>query len=125
MSNTVSTIHVYLLAENRLLREALARILNAKSDIKVVGATAFSQQSVDLIISSAPHVLLFDSMPFALSDLGLIQELRQVLPNLKVVMIGMEPDREIFLRSVRDGAVGYVLKDASSSEVASAVRAVA
>src|SRR5215831_5657057 len=103
MPNSVSTIDVYLLAENRLLREALARILNAKSDIRVLGATAFSPQSVDLIVSAAPHVLLFDSMPFVLSDLGLIPELHQVMPNLKVVMIGMEPDREIFLRSVRDG----------------------
>lgn len=125
MSNRISTIDVYLLAENRLLREALARILNAKSDMRVVGATAFSQQSVDSILSCSPHVLLFDCMPFALSDLGLIHELRQVSPKVKVVMIGMEPDREIFLRSVRDGAVGYVLKEASSAEVAAAVRAVA
>ena len=39
-------------------------------------------------------------------------------------MIGMECDRDVFLRAVREGAVGYVLKDASALEVASAVRAV-
>jgi DNA-binding NarL/FixJ family response regulator len=40
-------------------------------------------------------------------------------------MIGMDADREIFLRAVRDGIVGFVLKDASAMEVAAAVRSVA
>jgi DNA-binding NarL/FixJ family response regulator len=42
-----------------------------------------------------------------------------------VVMVGMEANRETFLRAVRDGVVGYVLKDASAVEVAAAVRSVA
>jgi DNA-binding NarL/FixJ family response regulator len=43
---------------------------------------------------------------------------------LKVLMIGMERDRDLFLRSIQEGAAGYVLKDASALEVANAVRAV-
>ncbi len=42
-----------------------------------------------------------------------------------MVMIGMDADREVFLRAVRDGIVGFVLKDASAMEVATAVRSVA
>jgi DNA-binding NarL/FixJ family response regulator len=40
-------------------------------------------------------------------------------------MIGMDADRDTFLRAVQDGVVGYVLKDASAIEVAAAVRSVA
>jgi len=120
----VSTIRVFLLAENRLLREALARILSKKNDIRVVGSAPFSPQVVDDIVGAAPDVLLFDCMPFTLCELGVIPELRRVIPELKVVMIGMECDREMFLRAVREGAVGYVLKDASALEVAAAVRSV-
>jgi len=125
MSDAVESVQVFILAENRLLREALTRILGKKNDIVVVGASAFSPDVVEQISSVAPDVLLSDSAAVALSDLRLISEVRAAIPGLKVVMIGMDADREIFLRAVRDGIVGFVLKDASAMEVAAAVRSVA
>lgn len=125
MSDAVESVQVFILAENRLLREALTRILGKKNDIRVVGASAFSPDVVEQISSAAPDVLLSDSAAVALSDLRLVSEVRAAIPGLKVVMIGMDADREIFLRAVRDGIVGFVLKDASAMEVATAVRSVA
>lgn len=125
MSNPAETVQVFILAENRLLREALTRILSKKSDLRVVGASAFSPDVVDQIRGVAPDVLLSDSAAVALSDLRLVSEVRAAIPGLKVVMIGMDADQETFLRGVREGIVGYVLKDASAMEVASAVRSVA
>ena len=125
MADVSGNIQVFILAENRLLREALARILNKKSDIRVVGSAAFSPSVVDDMRVVAPQVLLTDSAALALSELRLLQELQQVLPSLKVVMIGMEADTATFLRAVEDGAVGYMLKDASAMEVAAAVRSAA
>jgi DNA-binding NarL/FixJ family response regulator len=125
MSDSVETVQVFILAENRLLREALTRILNKKSDLQVVGAAAFSPDVVEQISSGAPDVLLSDCAAVALSDLRLVTEVRAAIPGLKVVMIGMDADRETFLRAVQDGIMGYVLKDASAMEVAAAVRSVA
>ena len=125
MSNSVETVRVFILAENRLLREALTRILSKKSDIQVVAAAAFSPDVVGQISNAAPDVLLSDSAAVALSDLRLCSEVRAAIPGIKVVMIGMDADRETFLRAVRDGITGYVLKDASAMEVAAAVRSVA
>src|SRR5579864_8711878 len=113
MSSSAETVQVFILAENRLLREALTRILSKKSDIQVVGAAAFSPDVVQQISGAAPEVLLSDSAVVALSDLRLVSEVRTAIPGLRVVMIGMEADRETFLRAVRDGVVGYMLKDAS------------
>jgi DNA-binding NarL/FixJ family response regulator len=125
MSNSVETVRVFILAENRLLREALTRILSKKSDIQVVGAAVFSPDVVSQISGAAPDVLLSDCAAVALSDLRLVSEVRAAIPGVKVVMIGMEADRETFLRAVREGITGYVLKDASAMEVAAAVRSVA
>lgn len=125
MSESVESIRVFILTENRLLREALARILSKKNEIQVVGASAFSPDVVQQISAVAPDVLLSDSAAVALSDLRLISEVRAAIPGLKVIMIGMDDDPEIFLRAVRDGIVGFVLKDASAMEVATAVRSVA
>jgi len=125
MSAAVETVQVFILAENRLLREALTRILNKKTDLRVVGASAFVPDIVSQIASASPDVLLSDSAALALSQLRLVSEVRAAIPGLKVVMIGMEADRDSFLRGVRDGIVGYVLKDASAIEVAACVRSVA
>jgi DNA-binding NarL/FixJ family response regulator len=125
MSDAVESVQVFILAENRLLREALTRILSKKNDIRVVGASAFSPDVVEQISGAAPDVLLSDSAAIALSDLRLVSEVRAAIPGLKVIMIGMDADRETFLRAVRDGIVGFVLKDASAMEVATAVRSVA
>jgi DNA-binding NarL/FixJ family response regulator len=125
MSDSTEIVQIFILAENRLLREALTRILSKKSDLCVVGASAFSPDVVEQISKAAPDVLLSDSAAIALSDLRLVSEVRAAIPGLKVIMIGMEASHETFLRAVRDGVVGYVLKDASAMEVAAAVRSVA
>jgi DNA-binding NarL/FixJ family response regulator len=115
---------IYLLAENRLFREALTRILNKKGDIRIVEAACLSPDSAARIAGFKPNLLLADSTFLSSSENDLIVRLRKVLPELRLVMIGMDSDAELFLQAVREGAQGYVLKDASAAEVAAAVRAV-
>lgn len=125
MSLEPESVRVFILAENRLLREALALLLGKKNGIRVVDARAFSPQVVAHVTEASPDLVLADCSALDSPDMQLIAELRAALPGLKVVMIGMEDDRQRFLQAVREGVVGYVLKDASAMEVASAVRAAA
>ena len=121
----LSKIDVFLLTENRLLREALTRIFGKKPDLCLVGASGFSPQIVAEVGASAADVLLADSGVNILTELQIIPELRKACPALRVVLIGMEPDANTFLKAVRAGILGYVLKDASSIDVTAAVRSVA
>jgi len=116
---------VFLLAQNRLLREALARILDKKSDIQVVGASSFSASAGSEIVQALPDVLVMDCSAGTDSYLELIQEVRSNILHLKIVLIGMDDEEPTFLKAVRAGALGYVLKDASALEVVATVRAVA
>jgi two-component system, NarL family, nitrate/nitrite response regulator NarL len=125
MSQNEATAGVFLLAENRLLREALARILSKKDDIRVVGAASFSLNAIDQVASTEADVVLLDSAAVVLSDPHFIRVVRRFVPGIRVLMVGMEPDESTFLQLVREGVVGYVLKEASATEVAAAVRAVA
>lgn len=122
-SGTVAS--VFLLAENRLLREALLRILSKKEDIQVVGSGAHGRDTYEEILSTRANVVVLDSVSSALSEPGILQELHQLSASIKVVMVGMEAEEAIFLRLVQAGAVGYILKDASAMEVARTIRAVA
>jgi two-component system nitrate/nitrite response regulator NarL len=117
-------LQVYLLAENRLFREALSRILNKRNDIRVAGAAPFSPAIVDTIAELKPDILLSDASALGGTQSAFLPLVRKQLPRIKVIMIGMDADEEVFLQAVKQGAVGYVLKDASAAEVATAVRVV-
>lgn len=118
-------IGVYLLAGNRLLREALAKLLQKRGDIRLLGSTGLSPQIVEQIAAAGPDVLLCDLAVDVLAKLQITREIRKAVPGIKVVMIGMDADEKGFLRAVGDGVVGYLLKEASASEIADAVHAVA
>lgn len=116
---------VFLLAQNRLLREALSRILSKKNDLEVVGSCALSGDSMQEIVSAAPDVLVIDSFTTNLAHVEFVREVQQSIPQIKLVMIGMEADGQHFLQAIREGAMGYIVKDASALEVVAAVRTVA
>jgi len=123
--NDDARAEVFLLAQNRLLREALARILSKKTDIEVVGSCALSSDSLKEIVSAAPDVLVMDSFTTNLAHVEFVREVQQSVVGIKLVMIGMEADGQHFLQAIRAGALGYVLKDASALEVVAALRTVA
>jgi two-component system response regulator DevR len=126
MTNTEqSVVRVFLLAESRLLRDVLVRLLARKAGLQVVGVASTSEDAIVAAVSANPDVILCDSLSDAISDNGTIQELRRNLPQSKVLMFGMDCEEEKFLIAVQHGVTGYVLKDASASDVASAIRVVA
>ena len=72
---------IFLLAQNRLLREALARVLDKKNDLTVVGACALSPLSMEQIIEAAPDVLVMDSFTTAGPNREFVREAqRHLLP---------------------------------------------
>jgi len=119
------TPEVYLLAENRLLREALIRLLTKRKEVRIVGASGYSSDTLHEIVSARPQILLLDSHGLEFARSSLISTLRIAIPELRIVMVDMEPQKEVFLEAVRAGVVGYVVKDASTQEVAATIRAVA
>lgn len=116
---------VFLLAQNRLLREALSRVLANKSDLEVVGSCAFSPDSLQEIVASGPDVLVIDSLTTSHVHLDFVREVQRNVPDVRLIMIGMDTDGQHFLQFIREGAMGYIAKDASALEVVAAVRTVA
>jgi DNA-binding NarL/FixJ family response regulator len=115
---------VYLVAGNRLLRETLARLLSRRGDFKVCGVSPCLPDTASSVGASGAEVLILDSVTVRVSDCAFISKIVSQIPSMKLVLIDMDDDREIFLESVRAGAVGYILRDASAAEVVSGVQAV-
>lgn len=118
-------VGVFLLAQNRLLREALSRILSNKNDISVVGSSALSEGSVQNILAADPDVLVIDSFATNLVHLEFVREVQHRANEIKLLVIGMDIDPQNFLQAIREGAMGYLARDASALEVVAAVRTVA
>lgn len=117
-------INIFLLAQNRLLLEALTRILRKRAEFSVVQATTYSLEVARLIDDSGCEVLLIDSSVTDAFGFQLVQDILCTVSGLKVLMIGMEEDEEAFLRAISAGAAGYVLKDASALDLVTAIRAI-
>lgn len=115
-------INVYLLAENRLLRDTLARLLRKRAEIDVVGVSRSSETVKDEIFASRCDVVLTDSFENEACASFLGDCLDQD-SGIKVLLFGMNDDIEVFLKSVYLGICGYLLKEASAAEIVSAVRA--
>jgi DNA-binding NarL/FixJ family response regulator len=118
-------ITVLLLCENRLLREALLRILGKRTGLTIVGASGYSQGTLNELIASQPQVILLDFIGEAVAQPKLLRQLHEALSSARTVMVGMEAKEEDFFRSIREGASGYVLREASAAEVLGAIRSVA
>jgi DNA-binding NarL/FixJ family response regulator len=118
-------IRVFVAAENRLLREALARVLTKGVGIEVIATDSAAPFHTDALLDARPDILLLNSRGSLEEDLSAIQEVRAAAPAVHILLIGMAKDEREFLQCVRAGISGYLLRDASAGEVLQGVRAVA
>jgi DNA-binding NarL/FixJ family response regulator len=115
-------VGVYLLTENRLLRDTLARLLRKRSEINVVGVSRSSETVKDEILSSHCDVVLTDCF----DNTARSTFLRDILDQgsgVKLLLFGMNEDPDVFVKAVFLGICGYLLKDASAAEIVAAVGA--
>jgi len=118
-----SSIRAFLLIENRLLREALVRLFRKRSDLEIVGQASPTDETPLGTIESQCNVLVGDSF-LAGRFLASSTAKGGMRDTCKIILVGMEPDEDQFIASVRSGVTGYLLQDASASDVVGAVRAV-
>lgn len=117
-------IGVLLQCQNRLARESIARILQKRSDIQVVHGRPATFVSEEEIAESNPDVVVLDSLQLLPEEEPVAPKRGLVESRIKRLLIAMPDDPKHFLKAIRRGAVGYVLCDASASDVVAAIRGV-
>ncbi len=118
-----SSIRVFLMMENRLLREALIRLFRKRSDLVVVDHDGAAETATGQVLPTQFDVLVIDSFQVMWPAAKIASETGG-RPAFKAILIGMEPDEDLFIAAVRSGVMGYLLNDASASDLVAAVRAV-
>ena len=114
-------VRLMLADDHRMLREALRRSLGEEG-FDVVGEAADGEEAVRLAQELRPDVVLMDVTMPDVNGVEATRRLQQSNPEIRVVMLTMHADAAVISDALRAGAVGYLVKDCSTDEIADAIR---
>jgi len=118
-------IRILIADDHALVRAGFRALLQAIEGVSVVAEAADGREAWELIRSTQPNVALLDiSMP-GLNGLELTARVVAEQPATRVIVLSMHLTEDYVLRAIKGGAVGYLLKDASPSELELTIRAAA
>jgi DNA-binding NarL/FixJ family response regulator len=117
-------IRVLIADDHALFRRGLEMVLDAESDIDLVGQASDGAEAVVRAGESLPDVVLMDIRMPKTSGIEAARAMKEAAPSAKIVMLTISDEEEDLFEAIRSGASGYLLKDIPLDEVADAVRAV-
>lgn len=121
----MTCIRVLIAEDHATVREGLKLLLNAESDIEVIGDVDDGRTAIDLAQKLSPDVVLMDiSMP-RMNGLKATAKLKECCPDTHVLTLTRHKDDGYLQQILRAGASGYVLKQSPPTELLHAIRAVA
>jgi two-component system, NarL family, response regulator NreC len=119
----MGTIRVIVADDHPVVRSGLRLLLDFEDDIEVVAEAGDIDATLRAVLGHKPDVLVLDlSMPGTLTSLEALPLVRERCPPTATVVLTMQKDPEYARRSLRAGALGYVLKDGADAELVEAVR---
>ncbi len=117
-------IRILLADDHTILREGIRALINAQPDLDVVGEAEDGRQAVRLAEQLNPDVVLMDIAMPLLNGLEATRQIRHAFPKVKILILTMHENEDYIRQALANGAMGYLLKDATSSELVAAIRAV-
>jgi two-component system response regulator NreC len=109
--------------DHAIVRSALRALLEGEAEFEVVAEAGDVDESVRKVLAYKPDVIVLDlSMPGG-SSLTAIPRMLEVSPSTRIVVLTMENEPRFAREALRNGALGFVLKDAADAELVAAVRA--
>ncbi len=114
-------IRLMLADDHRMLREGLRRSLSEEG-FDVVGEAGDGEEAVRLAGELLPDVVLMDVTMPHVDGVEATRRLHRTHPEIRVVMLTMHADQSVIADALRAGAVGYLVKDCSTEEIADTIR---
>jgi DNA-binding NarL/FixJ family response regulator len=118
-------IRVLLVDDQRLMREGLRTLLELEEGLEVCGEAADGLQALQAYETLQPDVVLMDIRMPNMNGVEAIRRIQMRWPNSRLIILTTFDDQEYVFEGLRAGALGYLLKDVSGQELASAIRTVA
>ena len=120
----MNNITVLLAEDHTVVREGFRMLLDAEADLEVVGEAQTGREAVELTKRLRPSVIVMDIAMPLLNGLEATRQIRKAFPNTKVVLLSAHNDDAYIDQAITVGAVGFLLKQASSHDLSRAIREV-
>ncbi len=117
-------IRVLLVDDHTLLREGLRALLENYADIEIVGDAPSGEEALARVGEYEPDIILMDIAMPGMNGLEATRRIRELYPEIRVLILTQLEDRQLVLSLLQAGASGYVLKRALGSDLVTAIRAV-
>lgn len=120
----IDTISILLVDDHALMREGLRQLLSLEADLRVADEAMDGFEAMQKVRQLQPDVVLMDiSMP-VVDGIVVTQQIVHEFPAIAVIMLTMHRQDQQVLQAIKSGARGYLLKTASSQELAQTIRQV-
>lgn len=108
--------------DQRLMREGLKTILDLEDDLTVVQLCENGKDTLEKLPSVRPDVILMDIRMPIMDGVECTRIIKQQYPEVKILILTTFDDYEFIIDALKNGAVGYILKDLSSEKLVSSIR---
>lgn len=115
-------INIFLVDDHEIVREGLKKLMKEFNDINIVGEASSSEEVLSKLTSIACDVMLVDLYLPGKNGYQLIVELQKLRPEIKTIIMSINPEQKSALRAYKLGAAGYLCKDSSVNEIITAIR---
>lgn len=116
---------VFLVDDHEIVRRGVADLINAETDLEVVGEASTVKQALARIAATRPDVAVLDVRLPDGSGIDLCRDIRSAHPAVQCLMLTAYDDDEASYTAVLAGAAGYVLKDIRGQGLLDGIRRVA
>jgi DNA-binding NarL/FixJ family response regulator len=117
-------IKVLLADDQSLIRQGLRALLELESDLEIVAEAENGEIAINLVAELKPDVVLMDIRMPIMDGVATTKEIKSRFPNTQVLVLTTFDDDQYVKAALNNGAMGYLLKDTPSEELAAAIRAV-
>jgi len=117
-------IRVLIADDQRVVRDGLRMLVGLIDDVEVVGTACDGAEAVRLAEDHRPDVVLMDLRMPGTDGIAATADLRQRLPDTRVLVLTTYADEDAIVPALRAGARGYLTKDASAEQIEAAIHAV-
>lgn len=117
-------IRVLLCDDHALFRRGLIMVLESEDGVEVVGEADDGHEAIRQAEALMPDVVLMDVRMPKVGGIEATRAIAEVVPSAKILMLTVSDDEDDLYDAIKAGATGYLLKEISIEEVASAIQAV-
>jgi DNA-binding NarL/FixJ family response regulator len=118
-------ISIFIIEDNRLLRDGITAMINEQLDLKVIATLGEREKSLSKIFNLKPDIVLIDLGLRTQNSLDVVKTVKQKSTDIKIIVMDLLPVQADILDFVKAGASGFILKDAMVHEFLKTIRAVA